>query len=331
MSTTSGRRRRTRSTAARPSPASPTTVRSGSASTMTRKPVRSSRWSSAMRTVIGPSRRRGRLLGGRGVGARLLVLPGDQGDGDRPRRALAGAARRRDAGGRPGGARPPGARRRRRGSRRRRPRRRGGWRRSPACRRGRRRRRSARRRRGPTRSASPSPPAAVARCMSIAQRTAATALAKTTMSPSPVDLTSRPPWAATAARSASKCARRSASARSSPTRSNSDAEPTRSVKRIVTNSGSIGGEHHRRRGGPRHPPGGAPSSRFTRAGDDGTATRGPGSAHEPPNPRSRARSRHASLHGARRASTSASATCCCARLLRAGRPPHGRQRLRARR
>ena len=52
ISTTSGRRRRTTSTAARPSPASPTTCRSGSASRITRNPARSSAWSSAITTLI---------------------------------------------------------------------------------------------------------------------------------------------------------------------------------------------------------------------------------------------------------------------------------------
>ena len=54
MSTTSGRRRRTMFTAASPSGASPTTRMSGSLSRITRKPVRSSRWSSAITTVISP-------------------------------------------------------------------------------------------------------------------------------------------------------------------------------------------------------------------------------------------------------------------------------------
>jgi hypothetical protein len=75
--------------------------------------------------------------------------------------------------------------------------------------------------------------------MSTAQRTAATALANATIRPSPVDFTSRPACSAIARRSVSKWSRRMASARSSPTRSNSADEPTRSVNRIVTKSPTV--------------------------------------------------------------------------------------------
>ncbi len=53
ISTTSGCSARTWSSACRPSPASPTTARSCSASRIIRKPVRSSGWSSTSRTRIG--------------------------------------------------------------------------------------------------------------------------------------------------------------------------------------------------------------------------------------------------------------------------------------
>src|SRR5438094_887985 len=54
ISTTSGRSVRTASIAADPSPASPTTSRSGCASRIMRKPARTSAWSSTIRTLIMP-------------------------------------------------------------------------------------------------------------------------------------------------------------------------------------------------------------------------------------------------------------------------------------
>src|SRR5213076_112 len=52
ISTTSGRSRRASVTASSPSPASPTTVVSGSVSKIFRRPTRTSAWSSAIRTVV---------------------------------------------------------------------------------------------------------------------------------------------------------------------------------------------------------------------------------------------------------------------------------------
>ena len=78
--------------AMRPSPASPTTVMSGSASTITRKPARTSAWSSAIPTVIG--------AGAAGVGRRRL---GDEHLRDPDRLADAAQAQRTgraDGGGR---------------------------------------------------------------------------------------------------------------------------------------------------------------------------------------------------------------------------------------
>src|SRR5437764_2446662 len=54
INTTSGRSVRTASIAADPSPASPTTSRSGCASRIIRKPARTSAWSSTIRTLIMP-------------------------------------------------------------------------------------------------------------------------------------------------------------------------------------------------------------------------------------------------------------------------------------
>ena len=71
------------------------------------------------------------------------------------------------------------------------------------------------------------------RCIATAQRTAATALANATISPSPVDLTSRPPCSATTARSAAKCARAGVGLLVA-VRSRAIVEPTTSVNRIVT-------------------------------------------------------------------------------------------------
>ena len=122
ISTTSGRVRRTTSTAARPSGASPTTRMSGSASRITRKPVRSSRWSSAMTTLIGavaapagrPPRRRPRAS----APARRRRAPATP----RSRSAPAGRERLGRRAGRRSGRRPrrrgsrPGRRRRTAGS-----------------------------------------------------------------------------------------------------------------------------------------------------------------------------------------------------------------------
>ena len=88
---------------------------------------------------------------------------------------------------------------------RRRRRRTGGWRRSPASRRGRRPRTAARRRRCRCAPRGRRPRRSSRAACATAQRTAATALEKVTISPSPVDLTSRPSCAATTSRSTAKC------------------------------------------------------------------------------------------------------------------------------
>ena len=101
---------------------------------------------------------------------------GDALDPERPR----GRASARPRAGRRSGARPGW-----RGSRPARPRRTGGWRRSPASRRGRRPRPAARRRRSRRAPRGRRRAPVVARCSATAQRTAATALEKVTISPSP--------------------------------------------------------------------------------------------------------------------------------------------------
>ena len=78
-----------------------------------------------------------------------------------------------------------------------------------------------------------------ARCIATAQRIAATALPNATISPSPVERTSRPPWAAIASRSAANGARRAASAGSSPSRPKRDAEPASPENRIATKEPSM--------------------------------------------------------------------------------------------
>ena len=78
-----------------------------------------------------------------------------------------------------------------------------------------------------------------ARCIATAQRIAATALPNATISPSPVERTSRPSWAAIAPRSAVKAARRAASACSSPSRPKRDAEPASPQNRTATKDPSM--------------------------------------------------------------------------------------------
>ncbi len=84
ISTTSGRTRRATSTASSPVPASPTTRRSGAVSTRTRKPARTSTWSSATRTETLTRRHRERQPGadpvaaaGQRPGAELAAVQGD--------------------------------------------------------------------------------------------------------------------------------------------------------------------------------------------------------------------------------------------------------------
>src|SRR5438309_5092266 len=70
-------------------------------------------------------------------------------------------------------------------------------------------------------------------CISTAQPTAAEELVKTTISPSPTFLTSRPPVVSTAPRRIAKWSRRRLSAAPGPTRVASPVDPTRSVNRTV--------------------------------------------------------------------------------------------------
>ena len=162
---------------------------------------------------------------------------------------------------------------------------------------------------------------------SIAQRTAATALAKTTISPSPVDLTSRPPWAATAARSASKCARRSASARLVAEAVEQRRRPDevreedrdelglhrRRASSPLRRPASPSREERRRRGSPARMTTGRPAGRQDRPMSHQSPQRGP--------------QRDAALHGARRRRRRLR-DLRSRSLQRARRPPHGRERQR---
>ena len=239
-----------------PSAASPTTLMSGSASRITRKPVRSSRWSSAITTrdrprAAAPRRRRGLVA----------VAPSRQRDlRDRhaARASPAAAARpRAGSGSAPRGpaiwrttsearispgvggvAQPAGDDR-------------------PACRRGRRRRRPARPRRARSRSAARRgrrrSSRAAWRPRSARRRPRSV---NATISPSPVDLTSRPPCSATAARSASKCvAAQRVGAPRRRRRSNSGGRADEVGEQHRDERGRPRREHHRRPAAPRHPRG----------------------------------------------------------------------------
>ena len=197
------------------------------------------RWSSAMTTVIGRAGAAGSSPpGAASLGVLAARRPGRPPTALGDARAAAARPRALDRLGHRA-ARRPGARRRRRGSRRRRPRRRAGWRRSPACRRGRRRRRSARRRRG--RRAARARRRRGGGALHV-DRAAHGRDGAGERDHQPVagrlDLAA----AVLGDRGAQRVEVRRGAARrraSSPTRSKSDAEPTRSVNRIVTNSGSI--------------------------------------------------------------------------------------------